>query len=178
MRHVPREGLPHPRFGWSHHWLSRRDRSVVVPLLQLDRLSLAPQVRARATADTGPAFLPYAPPCVCTRSGYMLSCQVCDLTISWAITLSCKRLGQGTRPRVGRIVEEQVEVSDIRNQAIEDGFSLNSGVGRFVSIGASRDGATEPLVGDIVRQCFIEILCGDDRPDRPSSGFGHAQSSH
>jgi len=66
-------------------------------------------------------------------------------------------------------------VSDIGNRAIEDGFSLTPGVGRFVGLGAPRESAMWPLAGGAVWRCFVEVPGGDDRPDQPAGGFGHAQ---
>ena len=52
------------------------------------------------------------------------------------------------------------------------------GARRFVGLGAGKDGVTGPLAGGAVWRCFVEVPGGDDRPDQPAGGFGHAQPAH
>ncbi len=67
---------------------------------------------------------------------------------------------------------------DTGDRAIEDGFSMMPGARRFVGLGAWKDGVTGPLAGGAVWRCFVEVSGGDDRPDQPAGGFGHAQPAH
>ena len=66
-------------------------------------------------------------------------------------------------------------MSDTGNRAIQDGFSMMPGAGRFVGLGAPREDVMGPLAGGAVWRCFVEVPGGDDRPDQPTSGFRHAQ---